>query len=83
MSVMEILTLLLVIFAVLSYIDNHKKKKHPSQPKVEDAYSIALSLRAIGNSILITFLSRLYTRPLEKSSGLFILSQYYRGPMLY
>ncbi len=26
MSIMEILTLLLVIFAALSYIDNHKKK---------------------------------------------------------
>ena len=26
MSVMEVLTLLLVIFAALSYIDNHKKK---------------------------------------------------------
>ena len=25
-SVMEVLTLLLVIFAALSYIDNHKKK---------------------------------------------------------
>lgn len=26
MSIMEVLTLLLVIFAALSYIDNHKKK---------------------------------------------------------
>ena len=26
MSVIEVLTLLLVIFAALSYIDNHKKK---------------------------------------------------------
>ncbi len=26
MSVMEVLTLLLVIFVALSYIDNHKKK---------------------------------------------------------
>lgn len=26
MSVMEVLTLLLVVFAALSYIDNHKKK---------------------------------------------------------
>ena len=26
MSIMEVLTLLLVLFAALSYIDNHKKK---------------------------------------------------------
>jgi len=26
MSVMEVLTLLLVVFAALSYIDNHRKK---------------------------------------------------------
>ncbi len=35
MSMMEVLTLLLVIFSALSYIDNrHNKKQHPLLPKV-------------------------------------------------
>ena len=43
MNTMEVLTLLLVIFAALAYIDNHndKKNKHPLPPKVyEDAISL-------------------------------------------
>ena len=41
MNTMEVLTLLLVIFAALSYIDNHfdKKKQHPIPSKVQDAIS--------------------------------------------
>ncbi len=35
MSVMEILTLLLVIFAALSYIDNHKKTQ-AQQPAFQE-----------------------------------------------
>ena len=36
MNTMEVLTLSLVIFAALAYIDNHndKKNKHPPPPKV-------------------------------------------------
>jgi hypothetical protein len=34
MNTMEILTLLLVIFAALAYIDNHNDKKHPNPSKV-------------------------------------------------
>ncbi len=34
MNVMEVLTLLLVIFTALSYIDNHKKKLASPPPKV-------------------------------------------------
>ena len=39
MNTLEVLTLVLVIFAALSYIDNHndKKKQHPLPSKVEDA----------------------------------------------
>ena len=53
MNAMEVLTLLLVVFETLSYIDNHKKKhkrkkkrkkknkkkQHPLPPKVQDAIS--------------------------------------------
>ena len=37
MNTLEVLTLVLVIFAALSYIDNHnnKKKQHPTRPKVD------------------------------------------------
>ena len=39
MNTMEVLTLLLVVFAALSYIDNHnKKKQHP--PTKANAISI-------------------------------------------
>ena len=42
MDTMEVLTLLLVIFAALSYIDDHidKKKEHPTLSKV-DAISLS------------------------------------------
>ena len=55
MSIMEVLTLLLVLFAALSYIDN-QRNKHPYPSKSEDAYSYKsiLLLRAIGDSIPIT-----------------------------
>ena len=49
MNAMEVLTLLLVVFEALSYIDNHKKKHkrkkknkkkwHPRPSKVKDAIS--------------------------------------------
>ena len=50
MNTMEVLTLLLVVFEALSYIDNQKKhkhkkkrkmknKKHPRPSKVKDAIS--------------------------------------------
>ena len=52
MNAMEVLTLLLVVFEALSYIDNqkkhkrkkkrkkkNKKKQHPLPPKVQDAIS--------------------------------------------
>ena len=37
MNTLEVLTLLLVVFAALSYIDNHndKKKSHPTRPKFD------------------------------------------------
>mgnify|MGYP004503706015 CR=1 FL=1 len=37
MNTIEVLTLLLVVFAALSYIDNHnnKKKYHPNRPKLD------------------------------------------------
>ena len=37
MNTLEVLTLLLVVFAALSYIDNHndKKKEHPYLPKLD------------------------------------------------
>ena len=37
MNTLEVLTLVLVIFAALSYIDDHnnKKKQHPTRPKVD------------------------------------------------
>ena len=46
MNTMEVLTLLLVVFAALSYIDNHfdKKKQHPTPPKVQDAILRSLTL---------------------------------------
>lgn len=45
MNTMEVLTLLLVVFAALSYIDNHfdKKKQHPLPPKVQDAILCSLN----------------------------------------
>ena len=50
MNTMEVLTLLLVIFAALSYIDNHnnKKKQHPTRPKVDATLYVYISLMAIG-----------------------------------
>lgn len=39
MSINDVLTLLLVVFAMLSYIDNHHNRKYTHQPfKVMDAY---------------------------------------------
>ena len=45
MNTMEVLTLLSVVFAALSYIDNrnNKKKQHPQPPKVMMLISFALS----------------------------------------
>ena len=74
MNTMEVLTLLLVIFAALSYIDNHfdKKKYHPRPSKVEDAILCSLTLlRANRITHPITFLSKLYMRVLDFSSALF------------
>ena len=61
MSVMEVLTLLLVIFAALSYLDNHKKKQHPEPSKV---WMLFLNtFLAEGNRKCSDhFLSRLYIR---------------------
>lgn len=39
MNTMEVLTLLLVVFAALSYIDHHKNK-HPQRPNVSSAYRL-------------------------------------------
>ena len=47
MDTMEVLTLLLVIFAALSYIDNHKKKQHPQPQESQDAF-LNLIPRVIG-----------------------------------
>ena len=73
MNTMEVLTLLLVVFAALSYIDNHnKKKQHPRPSKVEDAILCSLTLlRANRITHPITFLSKLYMRVLDFSSALF------------
>ena len=54
MSIMEVLTLLLVIFAALSYIDNHKKKQHPTVQSECYFFHLVFLLRAIGASIPIT-----------------------------
>ncbi len=41
MSTSEVLTLLLVVFAALSYIDNHNNKKNSiPPPKSEGCYSL-------------------------------------------
>ena len=61
MSVMEILTLLLVVFAALSYIDDHNNKKIASlPPKVWMLFFIFI-LRAIGTRVRL-LLSKLYIR---------------------
>ena len=49
MSIMEVLTLLLVVFAALSYIINHKKNSIPPS-KVDAIFIYRILLRAIGNS---------------------------------
>ena len=36
MNTMEVLTLLLVVFAALSYIDNQKKHKHKKKRKMKN-----------------------------------------------
>lgn len=50
MNTMEVLTLLLVIFAALSYIDNHNKKEIASRPEKVGCYFLNTFklLRAIG-----------------------------------
>ena len=62
MNTMEVLTLLLVIFAALSYIDNHfdKKKEHPVPSQKSGCY-LFISFRTDGKSDShpIHFLSRL------------------------
>ena len=61
MSVMEILTLLLVVFAALSYIDDHNNKKIASlPPKVWMLFFIFI-LRAIGTRVR-SHLNKLYNR---------------------
>ena len=40
MNTMEVLTLLLVIFAALSYIDNHNKKKYFAYMKEREYFSL-------------------------------------------
>ena len=73
MNTLEVLTLVLVIFAALSYIDNHnsKKKQHPYPEKVRCYFYTFYATE--GNRIThpITFLSKLYNGVLEKSSTLF------------
>ncbi len=71
MSVMEVLTLLLVIFAALSYLDNHKKKQHPYPEKVRYYFFFNLIIpRADRNScpinlpVLIVHQSRLFYKQL-------------------
>ena len=58
MNTLEVLTLVLVIFAALSYIDDHnnKKKQHPLRLNVKDAilYSL-IQLRANRNHLRFTF----------------------------
>lgn len=74
MGIMEVLTLLLVVFAALSYIDQHKKNQHPYPEKVyASSFYIILnaSLRANRNLRPIHFLIRLYTGVFEKSSTSF------------
>ena len=46
MNAMEVMTLVLVIFAALTYIDYHndKKKQHPIPPKVGDAIAFLIDL---------------------------------------
>ena len=43
MNTLEGLPLLLVVFAALSYIDEHKKKQHPTAPKL-DAISFEINI---------------------------------------
>ena len=81
MNTLEVLTLVLVIFAALSYIDDHnnKKKKQPTPSEDKDAIGIGRkgtidNTDGKSESYPIHFLSRLYTRVLEKSSALFHLS---------
>ena len=73
MNTLEVLTLVLVIFAALSYIDNHnnKKKQHPYPEKVRCYFYTFYATE--GNRIThpITFLSKLCNGVLEKSSTLF------------
>ena len=73
MNTLEVLTLLLVVFAALSYIDNHnKKKQHPQPSQSLGCYSYKhFNTEGKSASRPIRFLSRLYTRAFEKSSALF------------
>ena len=70
MNTIEVLTLLLVIFAALSYIDNHNNKKEiaPHCPRF-GAISYNIILRANRSHIRLP-LSRLYSRVAEKSTTL-------------
>ena len=38
MDILEVLTLVLVIFAALAYIDNHQNKKQLSSTAIEDSW---------------------------------------------
>ena len=55
MNILEVLTLLLVVFAALSYIDNHNNKKEIAShcPKQMLLQNRILLPRAIGKSIPI------------------------------
>ena len=75
MDTLEVLTLVLVIFAALSYIDDHNKKKwHPYPEKVRCYFNTFYTTEGKSESHPIHFLSRLYNGVLEKSSTLFNLT---------
>ncbi len=76
MNTLEVLTLMLVVFAALSYIDDHNKKKIASHSSKVDAILYICLHFTEGKSELhpITFLIRLYIRAFDFSSALFKLS---------
>ena len=78
MDTLEVLTLVLVIFAALSYIDDHnKKKQHPYPEKVRCYFNTFYTTEGKSESHPIHFLSRLYNGVLEKSSTLFLEFPYF------
>ena len=77
-SIMEVLTLLLVLFAALSYIDNHKKKQHPTvQSRCYFINCITEGTSDYASDL--TFLSRLYNRAACFSSGSFKIIDIYEN----